>query len=465
MSKRKDELLAKRKHIEELVRKLEIEEAQFSGPNIPPRGLPSNAMGKVRTTKLWPHNDPQTLMSMDNYAHGQIKYDYKGNPPIVEGQPLNRQFDEEFHFDDNEKNIEKMRKLAQIAKANEPLKEIPDIKRPDIKLEQVMREMFPTDTTPSDVGFDESNYSGFFADKIIWIWEQWKKFAEAIGNQWEWKDLPNEIPSMAMEFLMFKGGSCAFFKVGKNYYVSNYETESRDIYGNATKIKLINDADKGRLKLKNRILNEGQFVIMKDNECCYPLYNIIYRYMNNAYEELQQLTMNSFSAQDKEILINNSYVNKHGQLDKLKTALNSIKYGRDRVYVIDAGADVKNLMTDAQTGKFEVDKLGYKMEGTDLSDMFIKTIEYWFNKCKEDCGLQTNLNFEKKERLIGGEVNAQNGLVRNVMFSKWKQRDEACQKINEIWTDLHLQCELRDEQNQDRNGEFITKKEAGEEDD
>lgn len=249
-------------------------------------------------------------------------------------------------------------------------------------------------------------------------------------NRYKWENLPNGIESRYIEQMLYDNGECAMFD-HPDFGLTVLRSSSREnlnIYGEPTKLTLTG-------------FNEHRTIMMDDcvrilnNDLALPTYqNILYYARRMA--EIDDIIMQNLRQQRVPYLFatddNNSY--------SLKALYDRMYQGEPAIFVDKEmlSGQSENIMVIPTTAPYLVDKLQIQKQ-----EMERELLTF----------LGINNTLEKKERLLQDETNSNNQFIKMSSDIGFKQRQLACQMINEkfglnvrvIETQDVFDCEVMDD--------------------
>ena len=258
-------------------------------------------------------------------------------------------------------------------------------------------------------------------------------------NRYKWENLPNGIESRYIEQMLYDNGECAMFD-HPDFGLTVLRSSSREnlnIYGEPTKLTLTGFNEHRTVMIDDcvRILN---------NDLALPTQqNIIYYARRMA--EIDDIIMQNLRQQRVPYLFatddNNSY--------SLKALYDRMYQGEPAIFVDKEmlSGQCENIMVIPTVAPYLVDKLQIQKQ-----EMERELLTF----------LGINNTLEKKERLLQDETNSNNQFIKMSSDIGFKQRQLACELINEkfglnvqvIETQDELECEVMDdvERNNDDSG-------------
>lgn len=225
-------------------------------------------------------------------------------------------------------------------------------------------------------------------------------------NVFSFKNLPTYIDVSYVNMQLVNTGSIAFFVDDiLGLLALPYTNQGNlDVYGRPTKIRVHSNTN------YYKTLNQGEFVIMYDNNGHYPL----------LYDVLQYAERLALNTRTSDINISQQKTPRFW-----KTTANKLKSVQDKINNVDAFAetviDYDNLLIDDTSlvlspAPFVADKIDQHQEK--IWNEFLRLIGV------------SNLQYQKKERNITDEINAMQGGTIASRFSRFEPRKRAIEEIN-----------------------------------
>ena len=225
-------------------------------------------------------------------------------------------------------------------------------------------------------------------------------------NVFSFKNLPTYIDVSYVNMQLVNTGSIAFFVDDiLGLLALPYTNQGNlDVYGRPTKIRVHSNTN------YHKTLNQGEFVIMYDNNGHYPL----------LYDVLQYAERLALNTRTSDINISQQKTPRFW-----KTTANKLKSVQDKINNVDAFAetviDYDNLLIDDTSlvlspAPFVADKIDQHQEK--IWNEFLRLIGV------------SNLQYQKKERNITDEINAMQGGTIASRFSRFEPRKRAIEEIN-----------------------------------
>lgn len=190
-----------------------------------------------------------------------------------------------------------------------------------------------------------------------------------------------------------------------------------DVYGRPVKIEVI-----GRNGYR-KVLNRGEFVIMYDNTRKIPIKLFIVQFAQRLAREERIKDINM--EQQRTNRIWKTSCNKEKSIKQL---LNDIAGNVEQVLGFD-DIILEDIQAILNPAPFVADKISIEQE------------KIW-NEFLRFCGV-SNLNLQKRERLIKDEVNTNSGGTIISRFNRFTPRKDAIEKINELFN-MNLEVEYYD---------------------
>lgn len=225
-------------------------------------------------------------------------------------------------------------------------------------------------------------------------------------NVFSFKNLPTYIDVSYVNMQLVNNGSIAFFvdDILGLLALPYVNQGNLDVYGRPTKIRVHSNTN------YHKTLNQGEFVIMYDNNGHYPL----------LYDVLQYSERLALNTRTSDINISQQKTPRFW-----KTTSNKLKSVQDKINNVDAFAEIvidyDNLLIDDTSmvlspAPFVADKIDQHQEK--IWNEFLRLIGV------------SNLQYQKKERNITDEINAMQGGTIASRFSRFEPRKRAIEEIN-----------------------------------
>lgn len=248
-----------------------------------------------------------------------------------------------------------------------------------------------------------------------------EKLTELAISMFEWKNLPKEIDPRFLELTLFSDGQAVWFKDEEldKYLALQVITQGRlDVY--RVPIERRAFAVNGY----QRQLDIENSVIIYNNYLRTNSYAMCVMYAKRLYNLDRIIDVNA-NAQKTPVLL------KADEMQRL-TVLNAYKEwdGNQPVIYGDKALDPNCLTVLRTDAPYVADKI-YQLK-----------TQYW-NEALTHLGI-SNLNIQKKERLVSDEVVRSQGGTIASRYSRLQARRDACEKINEIFG-LNVEVDYRDD--------------------
>ena len=229
-------------------------------------------------------------------------------------------------------------------------------------------------------------------------------------NRYKWENLPNGIESRYIEQMLFDNGECAMFD-HPDFGLTVLRSSSREnlnIYGEPTKLSLTGFNE-------HRTVMMDECVRIMNNDLALPTQeNILYYARRMA--EIDDIIMQNLRQQRVPYLFatdeNNSF--------SMKALYDRIYQGEPAIFVDKEmlNGQPENIMVIPTTAPYLVDKLQIQKQ-----EMERELLTF----------LGINNTLEKKERLIVDETNSNNQFIKMASDIGFKQRQLACEQMNEMF--------------------------------
>ena len=227
-------------------------------------------------------------------------------------------------------------------------------------------------------------------------------------NRYRWENLPNGIESRYIEEMLYDNGECAMFDhpdLGLCILRSS-SRENLNIYGEPTKLSLTGFNE-------HRTVMMDECVRIMNNDLALPtMPNIIYYARRMA--EIDDIIMQNLRQQRVPYLFatdeNNSF--------SMKTLYDKIYQGEPAIFIDKEmlNGQPENIMVIPTLAPYLVDKLQIQKQ-----EMERELLTF----------LGINNTLEKKERLLQDETNSNNQFIKMSSDIGFKQRQLACEMMNE----------------------------------
>ena len=227
-------------------------------------------------------------------------------------------------------------------------------------------------------------------------------------NRYKWENLPNGIESRYIEQMLYDNGECAMFDhpdLGLCVLRSS-SRENLNIYGEPTKLTLTGFNE-------HRVVMMDECVRILNNDLGLPtLQNIAYYARRMA--EIDDIIMQNLRQQRVPYLF---ATNENNQLS-VKMLYDKMYQGEPAIFIDKEmlKGEPENIMVLPVQAPYLVDKLQIQKQ-----EMERELLTF----------LGINNTLEKKERLLQDETNSNNQFIKMSSDIGFKQRQLACQQINE----------------------------------
>ena len=243
---------------------------------------------------------------------------------------------------------------------------------------------------------------------------------ELATTMFEWKNLPDTIDERFLELTLFSRGSAVFFKDEvMGYLALQCLIKGRlDVY----RIPIERQAFSVNGYRKN--LNNKDSVIIFNNYLHKNSELLVRNYANRLWSLDRIIDVNA-NAQKTPVLIKSS--------EQQKLTLENMYMqwdGNEPVIFGDKQLDTNNFQVLKTDAPYVADKI-YQLKS-----------QYW-NECLTRLGI-SNVNIQKKERLISDEVSRAMGGVIASRYSRLEMRRQACDQINKMFG-LNVEVNYRDD--------------------
>ena len=249
-------------------------------------------------------------------------------------------------------------------------------------------------------------------------------------NRYKWENLPNGIESRYIEQMLYDNGECAMFDhpdLGLCVLRSS-SRENLNIYGEPTKLTLSGFNE-------HRTIMMDECVRILNNDLGLPtLQHIVYYARRMA--EIDDIIMQNLRQQRVPYL----FATDENNALSMKTLYDRIYQGEPAIFIDKEmlKGEPENIMVIPTLAPYLVDKLQIQKQ-----EMERELLTF----------LGINNTLEKKERLIVDETNSNNQFIKMASDIGFKQRQLACEQMNEMFglnvrvveTQDEFECEVTDD--------------------
>jgi hypothetical protein len=260
-------------------------------------------------------------------------------------------------------------------------------------------------------------------------------FATMCNQQFSYDDVPKEIDHLLLEHMLFYHGQIVFFKVFENYVALPCATTGElDIYGRPIAVNpiAINGKSFPTQMIKNKytadyskVSKKANAVLIKNNETSLPTFAFIMPFIDRLIFIWQSLGINEALSRVKYLIRSNK-----DSANIVKAELGKLLGARSPIAVI---SDKRVIMDELEQLNFDV-----KYEPQSYWYDFDKTFAFLLTIC----GIDNNMESEKKERLIIDEVASNNAVIELFNESRFTYRKNAVDRINKLF-DLNIVVNMR----------------------
>lgn len=253
----------------------------------------------------------------------------------------------------------------------------------------------------------------------------WKQYYDRLVElscvMFEWSGLPDTVDERLLELTLFSKGCAMFFKDDVLGYLCMPVAlgGSLDVYG---------------VPISRQAISYNGYTAHRDKEDSVLIWNNYLKqgsqldatmFARRLYEMDRTIDVN-IKAQKTPVLIRGS----EQQMLSLKNLY--MKYdGNQPVIFGDKDLDLKGLTVLRTDAPFIADNVRAEKNAT-------------WNEALTYLGI-SNVNVMKKERLVSDEVSRNMGGVIASRYSRLEMRRRACREINEMFPELNVECNYRDD--------------------
>lgn len=242
-----------------------------------------------------------------------------------------------------------------------------------------------------------------------------------------YKGLPEEIPFWAIEKALYFRGQCVFFKKDGAYMVMPCaNSQDIDAYGRWICVKPIgfNGTDFPEVRVSDvspdgKVVLNQEGVMIYNNEFWLPTYALLKPMVNRLAYIWQSLGINEGLTRMKWLI------------QTSPNLASAIKKEADAL--LDSGSPLAVVGVKGFTTLNGEKQSKLDFEGRYEPNLYWEDFDNTFFLCLTLSGVNNSFMDTKKERLLAGEIEANNGLVSLANDSKFKYRQDACKQINKIF--------------------------------
>ena len=229
-------------------------------------------------------------------------------------------------------------------------------------------------------------------------------------NRYKWENLPNGIESRYIEQMLFDNGECALFDhpdLGLCVLRSS-SRENLNIYGEPTKLSLTGFNE-------HRTIMMDECVRILNNDLGLPSQQDILYYARRM-AEIDDIIMQNLRQQRVPYLFATNENNQYS----IKSLYDRMYQGEPAIFVDKEmlKGEPENIMVIPTVAPYLVDKLQIQKQ-----EMERELLTF----------LGINNTLEKKERLLVDETNSNNQFIKMASDIGFKQRQLACEQMNEMF--------------------------------
>lgn len=257
------------------------------------------------------------------------------------------------------------------------------------------------------------------------------RLSELSISMFEWKNLPPTVDARYLELRLFENGCAVYFndEVMGNLCLDCLPHGNYDVYGNPVKRRAYSSYNNYQ-----KILDESDSVIIWNNYLRCNSIGLVQLYARRLYNLDRIIDVNT-NAQKTPVLL-------QGTEQQRLTLLNLYKqYDGNEPFIFgDKNLDLNSLKALSTNAPYVSDKI-YELK-----------TQIW-NEALTVLGI-TNVNIQKKERLITDEVTRNQGGTIASRYSRLESRRQAVDKINAMFG-TNIEVNYREDFQQVTNGDMV----------
>lgn len=255
-------------------------------------------------------------------------------------------------------------------------------------------------------------------DKEAMIKQQFFYILSRTINMFKYYNLPDTVPGVELEKMLQICGNCVFFKHDDNYYVAKAGLGGvLDVYGSPTSATI----SIPYLNYSETLEIEKECILIKNDTFSQGLKHLVHKYIELLIENKMSVKMAIINTRIQTLLS----ANDENTVESAKMFLSNIENGKMGVV--------------AEQRLFDSLKVHNTNTTTNLKDL-IEIENYYKASMYHEIGLGSNNNM-KKERLIGGEIEANDDILTPLIDDFLRCRQDAVDQINKLFN-LNIVVEL-----------------------
>lgn len=286
------------------------------------------------------------------------------------------------------------------------------------------------------------------AGKIREFWESaalnnatfrqyYNRLVELAISMFEWKNVPDTIDIRFLELTLFTNGQCVFFKDEELGYLALPNASGGDL----NVYRIPNRRRAYAVTGYSRELSEKDSVLIYNNMLHTNSQNDVVMFAKRLYNLDRAIDVNA-NAQKTPVLIQCS------EQERLTLLNLYMKYEGNEPFIFgDNGLNTKAIQVLNTQAPYRGEEL-YQLK-----------TRYW-NEALTYLGI-SNLNFQKKERMVSDEVMRSMGGTIASRYSRLESRRTACGQINKMFKlDPPMDCDYREDY-RELDDEFVISGQSG----
>lgn len=246
------------------------------------------------------------------------------------------------------------------------------------------------------------------------------RLKELAISMFEWQNLPDSVDERFLELTLFERGNCLFFKDDVLDFLTlpNAQAGGFDVYRNPLTRRAY------AVNGYNKELNEDNSVIIWNNYLRQPSLPTVNNYARMIWDLDRSIMVNA-KAQKTPIIVLCDENQRLSMINFYK------EYDGNQPYIFaDSSMNLENIKAVSTEAPYVADKL-----------YTLKT-QYW-NEALTYLGI-SNLNIQKKERLVSDEVTRNMGGTIASRYSRLEMRRQAADQINKMFG-LNISVDYRED--------------------
>lgn len=246
-------------------------------------------------------------------------------------------------------------------------------------------------------------------------------------HRYEWKNLPKEVPSWCLEKVVNLYGQGVIFEVGGQYLVTSaVSTSLLNVYNEPTQVQPVamNGMSFGVVNVKdNVVMNNSELkmikqdgVLIKNNIYSVPTYALLKPFIKKLCFIWEGAGINAGLSRVVALIQANKDI-----AGSVKNEINKIIGNKSGIAVVSEKMNTLEM----------INKLDLQVDYT--PEKYWEDFDNTFNMCCQLLGLTTDMNKNKKERVVVAQVESNDEITSIIADSYLEYRRQAKDEMNELF--------------------------------